>query len=107
MRFSLVSMSFIATGLIVFTASGCGSKSGDNGATASINNAKTTSGSTADPNYPEVLLETTAGNIRLKLDARLAPLTVNNFLSYIDEGFYTQTLVHSVFSRAGDGSGRI
>ena len=43
-----------------------------------------------------VVIETTLGNIELALDAEKAPLTVANFLSYVDEGFYNGTIFHRV-----------
>jgi peptidyl-prolyl cis-trans isomerase B (cyclophilin B) len=43
-----------------------------------------------------VLLETTSGDILLELYADKAPKTVENFLRYVDEGFYENTLFHRV-----------
>ncbi len=37
---------------------------------------------------PVVVLETELGNITLELDAARAPVTVANFLRYVDGGFY-------------------
>ncbi len=45
---------------------------------------------------PTVLLETSSGDILLELFAEEAPETVKNFLQYVDEGFYTNTLFHRV-----------
>jgi peptidyl-prolyl cis-trans isomerase B (cyclophilin B) len=45
---------------------------------------------------PLVLLETSSGEILLELDPVEAPLTVENFLAYVDEGFYTHTIFHRV-----------
>ena len=47
-------------------------------------------------NYPQVLVETSAGNFTLELDANRAPLTVMNFLDYVDSGFYSGTVFHRV-----------
>ena len=56
---------------------------------------------------PEVLLKTSEGDIRLRLDAEKAPLTVDNFLSnYVNRGFYDGTVIHYVekgFMLAGGG----
>jgi len=41
-----------------------------------------------------VVIETNKGNIEVALDAENAPITVENFLSYVDAGFFTQTLFH-------------
>lgn len=45
---------------------------------------------------PEVLLETTSGDILLELYPDKAPKTVENFLNYVDEGFYKNTIFHRV-----------
>jgi len=45
---------------------------------------------------PQVLLETSAGNITLELDQENAPVTVENFLQYVEEGFYDDTVFHRV-----------
>ncbi len=48
------------------------------------------------PAYPLVLVETSAGNFTLQLDVRKAPITVENFLTYVDDGFYTGTIFHRI-----------
>jgi peptidyl-prolyl cis-trans isomerase B (cyclophilin B) len=45
---------------------------------------------------PQVVLETTKGEIVLELYADKAPLTVKNFLGYIEAGFYSKTIFHRV-----------
>lgn len=45
---------------------------------------------------PQVQLSTSQGNITLELDPLKAPLSVNNFLSYVRSGFYASTLFHRV-----------
>ena len=45
---------------------------------------------------PRVTLETTLGDIELALDAARAPVTVENFLGYVDDGFYDGTVFHRV-----------
>lgn len=46
-----------------------------------------------------VVIETTMGDIEVALDAARAPVTVANFLSYVDEGFYNGTIFHRVIPR--------
>ena len=46
--------------------------------------------------HPKVALETTMGTIVLELYPDKAPLTVKNFLSYIEAGFYNGTIFHRV-----------
>jgi len=43
-----------------------------------------------------VELQTTAGNIRIELDDAKAPVTVENFLSYVRSGHYNGTIFHRV-----------
>lgn len=45
---------------------------------------------------PQVLLETTSGDILLELLPEDAPETVKNFLQYVDDGFYDNTIFHRV-----------
>jgi len=50
----------------------------------------------AEPQNPRILLETSHGNIVLKLARDKAPKTVANFLTYIKSGFYNGTIFHRV-----------
>ena len=43
-----------------------------------------------------VTIKTTKGDIKLELDAAAAPETVKNFLAYVKEGFYRDTIFHRV-----------
>jgi cyclophilin family peptidyl-prolyl cis-trans isomerase len=52
-------------------------------------------GSAADKN-PVVVIETSAGTIKVELLADKAPVTVKNFLSYVDDKFYDGTIFHRV-----------
>ena len=45
---------------------------------------------------PTVLLETTSGDILIELYPDKAPVTVENFLKYVNEGFYANTIFHRV-----------
>ncbi len=45
---------------------------------------------------PEVLIETTSGEILIELYEDKAPKTVANFLKYVDDGFYNNTIFHRV-----------
>jgi len=51
-----------------------------------------------DENNPIVTLETSMGPIRLELWPGQAPKTVENFLQYVDSGFYDGTIFHRVIS---------
>ena len=43
-----------------------------------------------------VLLTTNHGNIKIELNADKAPKSVANFLSYVTDGFYDNTIFHRV-----------
>ena len=45
---------------------------------------------------PHVLLTTSAGNIELELDKQKAPVSVQNFVDYVNSGFYNNTTFHRV-----------
>jgi cyclophilin family peptidyl-prolyl cis-trans isomerase len=44
----------------------------------------------------QVLMKTSKGDITLELDGDRAPRTVENFLAYVDNGFYSGTIFHRV-----------
>lgn len=44
----------------------------------------------------QVVLTTTHGDITIELDAAKAPKTVENFLQYVNDGHYTNTVFHRV-----------
>jgi peptidyl-prolyl cis-trans isomerase A (cyclophilin A) len=45
---------------------------------------------------PVVLMETSLGNVKLELFLREAPISVKNFLDYVNSGFYNGTVFHRV-----------
>ena len=47
-------------------------------------------------NFPIVKLHTNYGIITLELNAEKAPITVKNFLEYVNSGFYYKTIFHRV-----------
>lgn len=49
-----------------------------------------------DIKRPVVLIETSMGNIKVELYPDKAPITVKNFLSYVESGFYSDTIFHRV-----------
>ena len=67
-----------------------------------MRNGQNTAAGKAAPNappdrlHPVVQLHTTLGDITIKLDAEHAPITVDNFLAYLDNGQYDNTLFHQV-----------
>ncbi len=47
---------------------------------------------------PMVIIETSLGEITVELWADRAPITVESFLAYVDEGFYDGTVFHRVIA---------
>jgi len=47
---------------------------------------------------PRVLMKTSDGDIVIELYAEKSPVTVENFLSYVDAGYYDGTVFHRVIS---------
>lgn len=47
---------------------------------------------------PRVSMQTSQGTILIELNAEKAPKTVENFLTYVREGFYDGTIFHRVIS---------
>jgi peptidyl-prolyl cis-trans isomerase A (cyclophilin A) len=47
---------------------------------------------------PHVLIQTSLGDIELELNPDKAPVSVENFLSYVQSGFYANTIFHRVIS---------
>ena len=45
-----------------------------------------------------IKLQTNFGDITLELNAEKAPITVANFLKYVDNGFYDNTIFHRVIN---------
>ena len=52
----------------------------------------------AQPASPRVEIETTMGSIVVQLEPSRAPITVKNFLRYVNEGYYSGTIFHRVIS---------
>lgn len=47
---------------------------------------------------PRVKLQTNMGDMIIELNAEKAPKTVENFLSYVKEGFYDNTVFHRIIN---------
>lgn len=85
---------------------GCGGGQSDAPPPASIGPSEKTSHAAdrnpaEDPLHPMVVMETSLGTITLRLDGQRAPLTVDNFLAYVDSGFYQGTIFHQIFRGQG------
>ena len=47
---------------------------------------------------PKVLMETSKGNITIELFKEKAPISVRNFLTYVNEGYYDGLIFHRVIN---------
>lgn len=47
---------------------------------------------------PTVVLQTSKGDITIELNAEKAPISTQNFIDYVNSGFYTDTIFHRVIS---------
>jgi cyclophilin family peptidyl-prolyl cis-trans isomerase len=54
--------------------------------------------SQAQEKNPVVVMDTSHGKIKIELNAAKAPLTVKNFLQYVDDKFYDGTIFHRVIA---------
>jgi cyclophilin family peptidyl-prolyl cis-trans isomerase len=48
------------------------------------------------PDYPQIAVTTNAGSFVIELFTGRAPLTVSNFLQYVNSGFYEGTVFHRI-----------
>lgn len=74
---------------------------GDGYSNSDSSNNKNTSAKSSgkkERRKPMVLISTSLGDIKLELYEKEAPITVANFLSYVEEGFYDSTIFHRVIN---------
>lgn len=48
--------------------------------------------------FTDVVFETSAGNFTIRVNNEKAPVSAENFLKYVDEGFYNGTVFHRVIN---------
>ena len=48
---------------------------------------------------PVVVLETSKGKIEIEVDDKKAPKSAENFLKYVDDGYYNGTIFHRVIKK--------
>ncbi len=85
--------------------SGCGGSEEAEPQAAGDSSTENSSAAASEPErpshlYPRVVVATNVGEIVLELDAEKAPITVQNFLDYVDSGHYDDTIFHQVISDA-------
>ena len=87
-----LTLPFLALALIA-----CENDKPSNEQNAAMNNENETENPEATTDhFIYVNVETSQGDFVLELDSGRAPVTVNNFLTYVDEGFYDGTIFHRV-----------
>jgi len=92
----------LAAAVMVFAATAVGLIAGcdkhNNGISEEKIEKKTVSKEVKDMDSKpkRVKLETSMGGIVIELDAKAAPVTVKNFLRYVEEGFFDETIFHRV-----------
>jgi cyclophilin family peptidyl-prolyl cis-trans isomerase len=59
--------------------------------------ASSTPKANPDLDHPIVEIETSKGTITVELDRKNAVNTVDNFLNYVKDNFYSRTIIHQVF----------
>src|SRR5690606_39061011 len=67
------------------------------GSAAQAASSNSTEGTSMSTN-PRVSIQTSQGPILIELNAEKAPKTVENFLTYVNEGFYDGTVFHRVIN---------
>ncbi len=61
-----------------------------------VNNINNINNKEDDNMNPVVVMETSKGNIEIELNQEKAPISVENFLGYVNEGFYDGLVFHRV-----------
>ncbi|HEV3342652.1 MAG TPA: peptidylprolyl isomerase [Pirellulales bacterium] len=77
-------------------AHGAAGQDGDDGESAAGEGKPSKQPQPHGPYYPTIVLKTSLGDLTIKLDPQAAPRTVNNFLTYVENGSYNQTIFHQV-----------
>jgi cyclophilin family peptidyl-prolyl cis-trans isomerase len=77
--------------------SGCSKSNGVINSETAINKTiETKNNGVENMKNPIVVIETSKGNIEVELDQNKAPITTENFLSYVNESFFDGTIFHRV-----------
>lgn len=79
-------LALLSTGMLAF------------GQSVSAQDATGGAGASETPANPRAVIHTSMGDITLELFAKEAPITVENFIGYVRDGFYEGTIFHRVIS---------
>ncbi len=63
---------------------------------SAVEHPRDASEESAERKNPMVVIETSEGRIKVELFAEQAPISTENFLNYVREGFYDETIFHRV-----------
>jgi peptidyl-prolyl cis-trans isomerase B (cyclophilin B) len=84
---------------VIILIAGCSKKNTDSKLSGDVKNEISGGGNKmADAKNPQVIIKTSVGDIKLELYQDKAPVTVENFLKYVDSNFYDGTIFHRVIS---------
>jgi len=96
-------LAYFAAASLIVTAAACSnshptadSSGSEEAASASAANTGAESTDTNGSKTDTVVIKTSKGDITVELNREKAPITVENFLSYADKGFYDGTIFHRV-----------
>jgi len=100
----------VCSAMLVAGVAGCGGGGDEKAPVASIGNpdqaadggeAKAPAEPKMDAKHPVIELTTSMGKITLELDGEHSPLTVDNFLNYVQDGHYDGTIFDQVYANQG------
>lgn len=109
MRSTLRGIMIFLSVAVLAGSGGCGGKTDGDAPVASIGNPEQLADGAAqspgqpvmDAKHPVVEMTTSLGKITLELDGEGAPLTVDNFLNYVQQGHYDGTIFDQVYANQG------
>jgi peptidyl-prolyl cis-trans isomerase A (cyclophilin A) len=81
------------------TGNSSGNTAGNNAGTGAVDSANAASNVntiSGENNMEIAVFETNMGNFEVQLDRAKAPITVDNFVNYVNSGFYNGTVFHRV-----------
>lgn len=90
-------MKYFTLSLLALALIACNNSKPETEQNQPMNSENEASEETAE-HFIYVKVETSMGDFTLELDSGRAPVTVNNFLTYVDDGFYDGTIFHRVIS---------
>jgi peptidyl-prolyl cis-trans isomerase A (cyclophilin A) len=93
---------WFAVSIAIMPSAGCKRDAADTApAPAAVTDSQSSTAGSPKPSreerlHPTVVIDTSEGTIKIKLNGEESPGTVRNFLNYVNSGFYDNTLVHFV-----------